>query len=220
MDEKVGQGRRFTGAYDALRRSVIGGMVAPGDQIRVNEAAATLRLSATPVREALSRLVGEGLLEERPRIGFFVPLPTAYDLIDLLVLAELHLVAAAHAPGRNGKPVDRSPAPAGAGEPRNSIIDAASRLFDEILSGSDNLALIAAGRRSIDQLAPLRRAESLLFADSEAELGALREQFESRSFGSLRAAIRGYHRKRRAHAVQLAYLISRNSGRNNIPDIV
>lgn len=44
----------------------------PGDRLHVPELADRLRLSATPVREALSELCAEGLLEKLPYRGFFV----------------------------------------------------------------------------------------------------------------------------------------------------
>jgi DNA-binding GntR family transcriptional regulator len=219
MEDKVGQSRGFAGVYNALRETVLAGRVAPGAQIRVNEAAASLGLSATPVREALSRLVGEGLLEDRPRLGFFVPLPTAYDLVDLLGLAELHLTAALGATGQATKPIEHWRENDEAYEATTGG-DAAARIFVRVLARSNNFALIDAGRRVVDRLAPLRRAESMLFIDSAEELRGLDDQLHQQSFPQLRSGLKAYHRRRRSHAGELAYLISKLGSLNNIPDIV
>src|SRR5512143_4123047 len=48
-------------------------------------------LSPTPLREALSHLAGEGLLEERRGLGFFLPRLTGKDIGDLFRLHEAHL---------------------------------------------------------------------------------------------------------------------------------
>jgi DNA-binding GntR family transcriptional regulator len=47
-----------------------------------------VKLSPTPVREALSRLAGEGELEERRGDGFFVRRLSAADLIPLYEMSE------------------------------------------------------------------------------------------------------------------------------------
>jgi DNA-binding GntR family transcriptional regulator len=51
-----------------------------GEQIDVTALAAELKISASPVREALSRLRGERILETRHRGGFSTPLLQAHQL--------------------------------------------------------------------------------------------------------------------------------------------
>lgn len=50
-------------AYELLRNWIIDGTLEPGEQIRDVDLAESLGLSRMPVREALLRLVGEGLIE-------------------------------------------------------------------------------------------------------------------------------------------------------------
>ncbi len=61
-------------AYDVLRRLIVRGRLAPGTPIVESETAARLRISRTPLREALQRLRYEGLVVvthggERPRLA-------------------------------------------------------------------------------------------------------------------------------------------------------
>ena len=50
-------------AYDTVRAWIVDGTLRPGEQLRDGELAAALGLSRMPVREALLRLVSEGLVE-------------------------------------------------------------------------------------------------------------------------------------------------------------
>jgi DNA-binding GntR family transcriptional regulator len=55
--------------YRSLRRSIILGELAPGTRLREVEVAMALRVSRTPVREAVSRLIGDRLVHELPTGG-------------------------------------------------------------------------------------------------------------------------------------------------------
>ncbi|MET4098521.1 DNA-binding GntR family transcriptional regulator [Agrococcus sp. UYP10] len=57
---------------DQLREGIIDGAFAPGDHINEAQVASQLHVSRGPVREALHRLVQEGLLLSRPNRGVFV----------------------------------------------------------------------------------------------------------------------------------------------------
>lgn len=80
-----------------LRRLIIDGAFAEGERLNEVHLAAQLGVSRTPVREALNRLVAEGTLDARPRIGYSVkPLTEAeftqlYDLRPILDPAALRL---------------------------------------------------------------------------------------------------------------------------------
>jgi DNA-binding GntR family transcriptional regulator len=58
-----------------LREMVIAGMLAPGARLRQQQLALELGVSATPVREALRRLVSEGYLTSSPHVGVAVARP-------------------------------------------------------------------------------------------------------------------------------------------------
>jgi len=58
--------------YAVIRRSIVSGEAQPGDRIKEGDIARELGVSQAPVREALKRLVHEGLVTYLPRRGNFV----------------------------------------------------------------------------------------------------------------------------------------------------
>jgi len=54
----------------ALRERIMSGDLRPGARIRLEEVAAQLGVSITPVREALLTLRGEDMVELQPRRGY------------------------------------------------------------------------------------------------------------------------------------------------------
>jgi DNA-binding GntR family transcriptional regulator len=67
-------GRPFESArvHAWLRRAILDVSLRPGSALAESEIAARFGLSRTPVREALLRLAGEGLIEIRPQRGTYV----------------------------------------------------------------------------------------------------------------------------------------------------
>ena len=59
-------------AYKSMRRWIETGRLQPGARLTVAEAAAALRMSPTPVREAMRLLQSENLLQARPHQGSVV----------------------------------------------------------------------------------------------------------------------------------------------------
>ncbi|WP_407655654.1 GntR family transcriptional regulator [Amycolatopsis rhabdoformis] len=54
-------------AYDRIRQAIIDGSLAPGTPLRDADLADELGLSRAPVRQALLRLAGDGLVESKPQ---------------------------------------------------------------------------------------------------------------------------------------------------------
>ncbi|UYP19289.1 GntR family transcriptional regulator [Rhodococcus sp. Z13] len=69
-----------------LRGSIMSGVLRPGDFIRLDETAAELGVSVTPVREALLTLRGEGMVESAPNRGYRVAPLTRQDIDDIFWL--------------------------------------------------------------------------------------------------------------------------------------
>lgn len=73
---------------ERLRTNIVNGSLKPGSQLSELELAASFGVSRGPVREALQRLVQEGLLLSEPHRGVFVPVLTDEDVRDVYVARE------------------------------------------------------------------------------------------------------------------------------------
>jgi DNA-binding GntR family transcriptional regulator len=73
---------------ERIRSSIIEGELQPGSQLHEVELAASFGVSRGPVREALQRLVQEGLLRSEPHRGVFVPVMSADDIVDIYLARE------------------------------------------------------------------------------------------------------------------------------------
>jgi DNA-binding GntR family transcriptional regulator len=73
---------------ERIRANIIGGVLAPGSQLNEVELAESFGVSRGPVREALQRLIQEGLLRSEPHRGVFVPVMSAQDIQDIYLARE------------------------------------------------------------------------------------------------------------------------------------
>lgn len=79
---------------ERLRSDIVDGVIAPGAQLNEMELAQHFGVSRGPVREALQRLIQEGLLLSEPHRGVFVPVLTDDDVTDIyLVRGALEMAA-------------------------------------------------------------------------------------------------------------------------------
>jgi len=69
--------------YEAIRSAIVEGQYAPGEHLVESRIAEQLATSRAPIREALRQLEREGIIEQRPRRGFFVREITAQDFVDI-----------------------------------------------------------------------------------------------------------------------------------------
>lgn len=70
-------------AYAVVHEAIIKGELKPGDRLRIEDLAAQLQVSPTPIREVLHRLEGVGLVEQIPHRGARVTELRPADLRDL-----------------------------------------------------------------------------------------------------------------------------------------
>jgi hypothetical protein len=73
----------FSSVYLQLKDLVINSRFRPGEQLYPSTLSQHLRVSSTPVREALHRLAAEQLVLATPNRGFFSRVPTIEETIDL-----------------------------------------------------------------------------------------------------------------------------------------
>jgi len=68
--------------YQALRHGILGHLFKPGERLLIEDIAAKLGVSLTPVRHAVQQLAVEGLVEIRPRSGTYVASISPEDLLE------------------------------------------------------------------------------------------------------------------------------------------
>ncbi len=141
--------------------------LAPGTAISVKSTAERLKMSHTPVREALEHLVGEGLLVSAPdRHGFAIPRLTVRDVAGLHLLFGCLLAAL--------EPMSAAAAAAAAANDWRPDPDDPSGSMTRVLATArrdGRFAIIAACAYSTNlRLAPYRRAEPIVIADWAGEL--------------------------------------------------
>ncbi|MEV0570338.1 GntR family transcriptional regulator [Dactylosporangium sp. NPDC050588] len=73
---------------DELRACILDGEVPPGSAIPVDGVAAAFGVSRIPVREALMTLIGEGLVDHRPHLGYRVAQLTAQEFGEIYLVRE------------------------------------------------------------------------------------------------------------------------------------
>jgi len=71
---------------ERIRTSIVEGELAPGTQLSEVELATRYGVSRGPVREALQRLIQEGLLRSEPHHGVFVPVMSPADFEDIYLV--------------------------------------------------------------------------------------------------------------------------------------
>lgn len=182
--------------YGLIKRAALNGLLDPYARLDFAEIAAALEVSTTPVREAVMRLLGEGLFEPHPRGGVRVTLVTEARLRALLDLnAHLALLGLDWV----GRPFPQATAALPSGnEPARVIFGSLARA-----TSNDPFALLV--EQVSDRLAPVRRIETALWHDQETESAALAAAF-CQSIGAAKRAVRRYHHRRLAAAAQLASL--------------
>lgn len=123
-----------------LRRVIVSGQVPPGSMIPLDDVAAFFGVSLIPVREALKTLLGEGLLEHQPRLGYTVTALGPTELDELYLVRGALEEAALEAAVRHATAADHARA-AAVHEQLDAAVDAgdaaafqrASREFHEAL---------------------------------------------------------------------------------------
>jgi DNA-binding GntR family transcriptional regulator len=73
-------------AYDRLRSALMSGMFLPGETLSIRQLARVLEISATPARDAISRVLSERGLENGPHRTVIVPILTRERLAEIYAI--------------------------------------------------------------------------------------------------------------------------------------
>src|SRR5262245_46153853 len=76
-------GSQIEGAYWRLREEIIRGHLAPSQKLRIEHLRKAYGFGASGLREALSRLVADGLVECEPQRGYWVAPISREELHDI-----------------------------------------------------------------------------------------------------------------------------------------
>lgn len=91
-------------AYHQLRESIMAGQFLPGDHVRQEDIARRLGISRGPAREALNRLVAEGMVKLLPRRGYVVESLDPEEVEDIFDLRIMLEERAGYLATKNGSP--------------------------------------------------------------------------------------------------------------------
>jgi len=159
-----------------------------------------LQLSATPVREALSRLAGQGLVEDRRGQGYFTRSLSPLDIADLYRLSLAQLAMAL-----NRQRETLPPREAAVGDVASDPVQRVERLFADWVAEAGGRALRDAHRTLQVQLGPVRRVEAAVFPDLAQEAVEL----AGADRAERAAGLRRFHGRRIAAADRLYSLLER-----------
>lgn len=194
----------FGAVLSDLRNHVRQGLSPPGTPLIVTDLAAALGVSATPVREALAYLAGEGLIDGRHGHvrGYLTWRVEPDDLADLLRLHQAQVLLAL-AQARADREADLPPWPAPLAEDASAedLADFAEAIFARLVTAGGGEPLRRAHRVAADRLRLLRLREPLVLGPLVDELSNLAQACQGQA-GPL--AVRAYHRRRFAVLSRLA----------------
>lgn len=175
---------------DVIRDRIIDGTFPPGTQLAEVQLAGQLGVSRGPIREALQRLIQEGLLDGRPHRGVFVTELSDDDVVDVYQARAALEQAAAARVVRRGDPaalttlerlVDRMASAATRGRWSN-VVDLDRRFHEALVdaAGSKRLSrmfatLLAETALCMSRLEPAYPSRDEIVAEHRRLLAALRE---------------------------------------------
>jgi DNA-binding GntR family transcriptional regulator len=170
---------------DRLREAIMRGEFTLGEALSELKLAAAFGVSRTPVREALTTLQREGLIDIRPQSGSFVFLPSEEDVAELAEfrsMVEVQSLRLACARRREALMLQLKAAADGmdaalALDDRRAVAAADGRLHQAIVDNSANAYLTSAYRLVAGRVGALRTHNLVVTGASHA-----RSQGEHRAF--------------------------------------
>ena len=195
-------------AYQRLKADILSGALAMGplDLKRLGD---RLRMSVTPVREALARLCAERLVKLAPHQGYALAPPSARRLENLYAFAgaltdlavDGCVLVLKASPGRPRLAIDT-----------RTYAEGLTGLHRHLSSFQDNLEL---GEHLIaisDRLLLARRREQMLFPDAIDELAGLTQLWDQADLAGLRLRLRNHYATRIERVDAIVRLLVEQAG--------
>lgn len=188
-------------AYQHLRSAILAGKLKP-DILDIRLLGDQMKMSATPVREALARLSAERLVRFVPHHGYMIVRLTAERLEHLYELSELLAEACL-------RRVEKSPAAASAAFPSfvSAYAEKLTTLLHAIAEAQANRELLAQIESVNGRLFLARQAETHVFDKAEVLAEELVSLWTRHEHAQLRSALADYHASRTAAADSLARIL-------------
>lgn len=194
----------YGAALFALRRMMRQGRFVWGEPLVIKMLSAELRLSATPVREAMACLAGEGLIERRKGQGYVCPALTAADVIDLYDLEWTYVHSALTVHARGTTSLQKTIAAAGG-------VSEVRSLFGAIVDHTGNALLSAAHSRAAARLDPAYRILERLDIAPAPGASEMLEVVKKGNLDELARLVAAHHRQRSSHAGDIARMLRREA---------
>jgi Transcriptional regulators len=194
--------------YGQIRRALQSGRYAPGQRIDPVTLAAEFNISSTPVRFALYRLAGEGMVADHARNGLHVPLLTEVAMRDLYDWMERLLLMACDI---GVAPMFQKTGKLELSRADDDLVKLTWQLFDMIAGATGRWSLHHAVKRANDRLAPIRRAKQGMLEHSFEELSELNRYWQTRNVPALKSALRDYHERRKRLVPSIVALLNDRS---------
>lgn len=189
-------------ALSALSGFVGEGRFGAGMPMVVTTLARELGLSPTPVREALARLAGEGVIEHWPGRGYFAPRLAASDIVELYDYHQRLILWAIDAPvAAGGLAVDQKEA---------SLLDRLERVFAGAAGRSGNRVLIRAQRLASVRLRPVRAVEMTVAPVTLGEVERLEALSGNEELTGFREEVIRYHEGRMETVASISAAVRRS----------
>ena len=190
-DPRMTDAARGDDVYARLLREIRSGALPAGMRLTETDLAARLRVSRTPVREAIRRLEGDGLVAHRPRLGAVVRRLDHAEVIELYEMRAVLEGTAARLAARAASAAERAELAAinqemaaaarGAGAEAGPALAALNRQFHDALARAARnrflLRSTAAVQSTLLLLGPTtlddRARAAVAVAEHDAVLGAI-----------------------------------------------
>lgn len=186
--------------YRRLKRDLMDGTWPMGAKLEALRLAEDFGVSATPVRDSLNQLVGEGLVDLTPGEGFRVAIMSERGLRDILRVNLLLLSGAI-----NGAWSRRSNESEGKAD---DYADQLAGVFATLASGSGNQFLVHQIVQISERLHIVRKREPVVMHEAALHLAALQRCLDGAATERREALVR-YHDDSLGHVAQLIACISR-----------